>query len=109
LIFFLSALFPLGVCAGKNCSALVLVNRESADYREFEKFLQPYLTQFSLVHEVFDISKKKLENSISDFSLVIIGHRSFDPSRRLFSSEDEMRLLSALQKGTGFVSLDGLL
>jgi hypothetical protein len=109
LIFFLSALFPLGVCAGKNCSALVLVNRESADYREFEKFLQPYLTQFGLVHEVFDISKKKLENSISDFSLVIIGHRSFDPSRRFFSSEDEKILLAALQKGTGFVSLDGLL
>ncbi len=106
---FILTLLPRVAYAGKNCSALVLVNNESADYREFGQFLQSYLTQFGLVYEVLDISKKKLENSISDFSLVIIGHRSFDPPRRFLSLEDEKVLLSAVQKGTGLVSQDGLL
>ncbi len=109
LILFFSILLPAIASAGKNCSALVLINSESADYREFGQFLQPYLTQFGLVYEVLDISKKSLENSISDFSLVIIGHRSFDPPRRFFSSKEDNLLLSAVQKGTGLVSLDGLL
>lgn len=106
LLFFVAVLSRAR--AASNAGALVLVNSRSADYADFGNLIQPYLSEFGVPYEVWDIAAQPPAD-VSNYALLIIGHRGLDVTGRFLSPEAEENLLAAVRAATGLVSFDGLL
>lgn len=95
--------------APQSAGALILVNSQAPDYTEFTRVIEPYFVQFGVPHEVRDVARQRAGARLSDYAVIVIGHRGLDAPRRFFTDEDDRALLAAVRGGTGLVSFDGLL
>ena len=86
--------------------ALVLVSSTSADYPDFERFVQPALDNFGVPYVVLDIARSQIPYSVGDYSLLIIGHRQIDVGRGYLDDAEQDAIAAAVNQGTGLVNLD---
>jgi hypothetical protein len=86
--------------------ALVLVNQNSANYIDFQQFIQPYLDHFGVPYTVLDITSTAVGTDIGDYALVIVGHRSLDPSHAYLNLTEEGYISAAVNAGSGLVNFD---
>ncbi|HWX19086.1 MAG TPA: immunoglobulin domain-containing protein [Candidatus Binatia bacterium] len=103
-----SAVAPLAVNPQSVllAQALVLVNSHSARYADFQHFIQPYLDNFGFPYAVQDISTNPPGQSISNYAVLIIGHRQLDTNLTYLTSAVQSNLSLAVSNGTGLVSFD---
>ncbi len=89
--------------------ALVLVNGASPSFADFERFVEPYLRSFGVPYMVRDIGAEPLGEDITDFALVIVGHRALDADGRSLDAAEQALVVGAVRDGTGLVSFDNAL
>ncbi|MCY2924782.1 MAG: immunoglobulin domain-containing protein, partial [Planctomycetota bacterium] len=97
-----SPLQPVSQSAG----AVVLVNSHSANYLDFQHFIQPYLDNFGFPYSVQDIATNVPGPGISNCAVIIIGHSQLDTNRSYLNSTAQAAISQAVSNGTGLVSFD---
>ncbi len=90
----------------QHASSLVLVNRNSPSYTDFQSFLQPYLDHFGIPYDVLDISSQEVSPKIGTYALIIVGHREIDPDLLYLTAREQGFLTAAVKTGTGLVNFD---
>ncbi|WP_315910907.1 DUF4082 domain-containing protein [Xylanibacillus composti] len=86
---------------------LIIVNRLSERYREFEAFILPYLKVFGVPMRIMDRSDRHLAQSILAHPLIIIGHEDIQAQGGdSWSTKEEDAFREALQAGCGIVNFD---
>ena len=96
---------PASAAEGDLITA-VLVNSNSASYLDFEHYIQPYLKNFGIPYTLIDISTVSVEETIGDYSVIIIGHRQLDPDHAYLDLTEEGFISDAVNDGTGLVNFD---
>ena len=86
--------------------ALVLVNSASAEYVDFQHYIQPYLDNFGVPYEVRDIATSPVPANVGDYSLLITGHRQLDVGGTYLDAAEQDAIAAAVNHGTGLVNLD---
>lgn len=89
-----------------NTDALVLVNSNSDFYLDYQHYIQPYLVNFGMPYRVLDISNTNIEPNISEYAVIIIGHKQLDQNKTYISKEEENSIIYAVSQGTGLVNFD---
>lgn len=92
-----------------NVSALVVVNSRSADYGDFQRYVQPYLDHLGVPYATLDISSRPLTSDVSNYSLIVVGHRGLDVGRNYLDSTEESYIENAVVAGAGLVNFDNAL
>jgi hypothetical protein len=91
-------------------SALVLVNAQSADFVDFQQFIQPYLDHFGIPYTELEISTTAVTADVEEYALLIIGHRNFDSgTTRYLDPAEEGFISAAVNAGSGLVNFDNVL
>jgi hypothetical protein len=88
--------------------AVVLINSTSADYEDFQHFIQPYLDNFGIPYDVQNLAVTPVGPEIEDYSLIIIGHRDINANGQL-NSDAQTYLTNAVVDGSGLVNFDNAL
>ncbi len=86
-----------------------MVNSQSADYADFQHFIQPYLGNFGVPYTVLDISSNAVDSSLTNYALIIIGHAQLDMSNTFLTPLAQSNLTLAVSNGTGLVNFDNVL
>jgi hypothetical protein len=86
--------------------AVVVVNTVSANYTDFQHFIQPYLDNFGIPYATLDIAYTDIGSDISDYAVIIIGHRSLDVNHLYLDSTEQSNITNAVNAGTGLVNFD---
>jgi hypothetical protein len=86
--------------------AVVLVNSASSNYSDFQHYIKPYLDNFGIPYTILDIATNPLTSNISDYAVIIIGHRSLDVSKLYLDTTEQGYITSAVSAGTGLVNFD---
>lgn len=89
-----------------RAEAMVMVNSASAEYADFQHFLQPYLNQFGIPYTLLDIATTPVETNIEEYALIIIGHRQFDTDGLYLDLSEQSNITHAVSEGTGLVNFD---
>ncbi|MGD0260647.1 MAG: hypothetical protein ABSD29_12580, partial [Verrucomicrobiota bacterium] len=89
-----------------GADAVVLVNSQSANYLDFQQFIQPYLDNFGFPYTVLDISTNAPGPSISNYAVIIIGHNQLDISQTYLNNTVQANISLAVSNGTGLVNFD---
>ncbi len=95
-----------------SLGALVLVNSNSANYADFQHFIQPYLDHFGVPYDVLDIATTAVESDIQDYALIIIGHRQIDVGNTcsaapcLSTGEQALLTTAVNTAGSGLLNFD---
>jgi len=84
----------------------VLVNSASAKYSDFQQLIQPYLDNFGVPYTVRDISTNAATTNLSDYALVIIGHKQLDTNHIRLDSSAQANITAAVSNGVGLVIFD---
>ena len=92
-----------------KASAIVLVNSHSANYLDFQHFVQPYLLNFGVPYTVQDIAINPPDSTLTNYALIIIGHSQFDINHTYLNSAAQAAISTAVFNGTGLVSFDNVL
>jgi VCBS repeat-containing protein len=92
--------------SAQRAEALVLVNSNSANYTDFQRYLQPYLNHFGVPYSVLDIATSAVGTTVADYAVILIGHRQLDISQAYLSSAEQTNLVNAVNGGTGLVNFD---
>ncbi|MBC7265032.1 MAG: hypothetical protein H5T64_11860 [Chloroflexi bacterium] len=89
---------------GPSLRSIVLVNSQSPNFPDFEKYIRPYLDFFGVPYRILDLAS---ENVCPAHSLYIFGHKNVVSNERPLS-ETEKNTLENLVKnqGVGIVSFD---
>ena len=90
-----------------RAEAVVLVNSASADYADFQHYIQSYLDHFGVPYTLLDIATTPIPTDIGDYALIIIGHRGLDTSGTYLSGAEQALITAAVSAGTGLVNFDG--
>jgi len=90
----------------QRADAVILVNSSSEGFADFGHFIKPYLEHFGVPYDLIDISAQNMEGDISDYALIIIGHRQLDPTGIHLIRNDVKKIDGAVQSGTGLVNFD---
>lgn len=97
--------FPaLGATTGAD--ALVLVNSTSAKYPDFQRMIQPYLDNFGVPYTVTDIATNGPLINLTNYSLLIIGHKQLDTNHAFLDIAAQSSISTAVSNGVGLVSFD---
>jgi len=94
------------VAQNPRADAVVLVNSDSADYDDFEHFIQPYLDTFGVPYTVADISTTDITADIVDYALLVVGHRQLYTNDVYLSATEEGYISAAVDAGMGLVNFD---
>ena len=97
---------PAAAGGPARADALVLVNSTSTSYADFQHLVQPYLDNFGVPYSVLDIATTAVPASLGDYSVVIVGHRELDSEGQFLSADEQASIVTAVQQGTGLVSLE---
>lgn len=108
ILLLITAAVGAGASRDLSAGAVVLVNKQAPDYAEFRDLIEPYLIQFGVPYAVRDISDPNAFKELSDFALIIIGHRGLDVPQRFLTPEKNKALIAAVRSGTGLLDFDGL-
>jgi len=87
-------------------NVLVLVNWFSVGYPDAEQVVFPYLEHLGVPYTIVDIARDPWPDHLTDFALLIIGHRQLDPQGRRLAPSQRRAILEAVDVGTGLVSFD---
>ena len=98
-----------GQAVQTNVSALVVVNSQSADYGDFQRYIQPYLDHLGVPYATLDISSRQLTSDVSSYSLIVVGHRGRDVGRNHLDATEESYIENAVAAGVGLVNFDNAL
>ena len=93
----------------ERTDAVVLVNSSSADYTDFEHYIQPYLDNFGIPYTLLDIAAAPVTETAIDRGLIIIGHNGLDEAGTYLDLTEQAYLSAAVSGGAGLVNFDGLL
>ena len=55
--------------------AIVLVNSTSANFTDFQHYIQSYLDYLGVPYTLLDIASTAVPADIGDYALIIVGHR----------------------------------
>lgn len=83
--------------------ALVIVNSKSADYPRFTDYIQPYLDNFGIPYEVWDVAEQQLVPDYANCAVVLFGHDNVGASALDYHFK---ALSDAVKAGTGLCSFD---
>ena len=97
---------PVQAAGIHRTDAVVLVNSASANYLDFQHFIQPYLDHYGVPYTVVDIRTTELTADIGDYALIIIGHRQLDNAAPYLDSTEQGHISAAVSGGTGLVNFD---
>jgi hypothetical protein len=89
-----------------GADALVLVNSRSAQFADFQHFIQPFLDNFGVPYTVQDISTNAPGTNIARYSLIVIGHKQLDIAKAFLTTTVQSQLSLAISNGTGLVNFD---
>ena len=89
-----------------GADALVLVNSGSANFLDFQHFIQPYLDNFGVPYTVMDIATNPLASSIERYALLIVGHKQFDTNQTSLTTPAQAVISTAISNGVGLVNFD---
>jgi len=89
-----------------RADAVVVVNSASAEYTDFQHFLQPYLDNFGVPYTLLDIATTSVETNVEDYALIIIGHRQLDVDGLHLDAAEQSNITHAVSGGTGLVNFD---
>lgn len=92
--------------AFSRADAVVIVNSASLSYLDFQHYIQPYLDHFGIPYTVLDIRISPVTAAISDYALIVIGHRQLDPALAYLDATEESFISAAVYAGTGLVNFD---
>src|SRR5438874_618285 len=87
-----------------RADAVVLVNSTSAKYLDFQRWLQPYLDNFGVPYTVQDISTNIPSTSLTNFALIIIGHKQLDTNHTYLGSGAQASISYAVSNGVGLIN-----
>ena len=104
-------LLPKNSPAGQNGNVIALTNSSSEYYDDFEHYIKPYLDNFGIPYNVFDIAETPLPEDIGDFSLIIVAHKGIDEigAFALLDDDEQLLISNAIANGTGLVNFDSVL
>lgn len=104
---------PISTSKGQTseirAEAVVIVNSTSAGYADFPHYIQPYLDHFGIPYTVIDISSSTLPLDLSSYALIVIGHNQLDLGNTYLTGEAQLRIVDAVDEGTGLVNFDDTL
>ena len=86
--------------------AVVLVNSTSADFTDFEQYVQPYLNNVGIPFTELDIATQAVGPEISDYAVIIIGHRQLDVTGTNLDATEQGNISDAVSGGAGLVNFD---
>jgi hypothetical protein len=89
-----------------GADAVVLVNSSSAEYLDFQHYIQPYLDNFGVPYTVRDIATNGLGTNLSRYALIILGHSQLGTNTASLGSGGQDAISLAVSNGTGLVSFD---
>ena len=89
-----------------GADAVVLVNSHSANYLDFQHFIQPYLDNFGIPYTVQDIATSAPGPGIGNYAVIIIGHSQLDINKTYLNATVQANLSLAVANGTGLVNFD---
>jgi hypothetical protein len=92
-----------------GADAVVLVNSSSANYLDFQHYIQPYLDNFGVPYTVLDIAANGVGTNLANYALIVIGHSQLDTNGVALGSAGQNAIWLAVSNGTGLVSFDGAL
>lgn len=90
----------------QHAESLVIVNSSSNSFSDFQHYVQPYLDHFGVPYTAIDISTTPLPVFLSDYALIIIGHKQLDVTNTLLTPTYQQQISSAVSQGTGLVNFD---
>ena len=89
-----------------RAEALVLVNSASPYYTDFQHYIRPYLDNFGVPYAALDIAATPVEASVSEYAVIIVGHRQLDLTGAYLNATEEGYITAAVSTGTGLVNFD---
>ena len=94
-----------------SLGAVVLVNSHSANYADFQHFIQPYLDNFGVPYTVLDIATVPVQTDMQDYALIIVGHRQIDTGSTCagepcLDTDEQTNITDAVNAGTGLINFD---
>jgi len=95
---------PLTISVGPTNKALVIVNSGSGYFEDYNIYIKPYLKNFGIPFDEYDISSKSLPG-LNNYGVIIFGHRQVYSSGSYPNSE----LGVAISSGIGLYSFDPVL
>src|SRR5438067_1859927 len=82
--------------ASIGADALVLVNSRSAQFADFQHFIQPFLDNFGVPYMVQDISTNAPGTNLARYALIIIGHKQLDIAKTYLTTAAQSQISSAI-------------
>jgi hypothetical protein len=108
-ILFAVSVVPSGAEAEgaySRADAVVIVNSASPSYLDFQHYIRPFLDHFGVPYTLLDIRDSPVTAAISDYALVVIGHRQLDLPHTYLDATEEGFISSAVNFGVGMVNFD---
>ncbi|MBE9507530.1 MAG: hypothetical protein IMY86_05720, partial [Chloroflexi bacterium] len=84
----------------------MLVNSASPYYADFQHYIRPYLDNFGVPYTALDIAATPVEASVSEYAVIIVGHRQLDLTGAYLDATEEGYITAAVSTGTGLVNFD---
>jgi len=106
ILFLASAATSAAEAVYPRADAVVIVNSASPSYLDFQHYVQPYLDHFGIPFTVLDLQSSQVTAAISDYALVVIGHRQLDLTHAYLDTTEEGLISSAVNSGAGLVNFD---
>src|SRR5256885_6834420 len=78
--------------ATTRADAIVLVNSASAKYSDFQHWIQPYLDNFGIPYTVQDISTNASTANLTNYALIIIGHKQLDTNHTYLNTNSQVAI-----------------
>jgi hypothetical protein len=96
---------PVTVSVGPTNKALVFINSGSVNYEDFTDYIKPYLENFGIPYDEFDVSSTYSLPHLINYSIIIFGHHGvFEVGDYPISN-----LEIAINAGVGLYSFDAQL
>jgi len=92
--------------ATTGADAIVLVNSASAKYLDFQRLIEPYLDNFGVPYTVLDIATNVSTANLTNYALVIIGHKQLDTNHVYLDATAQANISRAVSNGVGLVNFD---
>ncbi len=90
----------------RRADAIVLVNSASNRYGDYQRYIEPYLKHLGVPRTVLDIASAPVPSNLSDYALIVVGHKQLDVANALLSAGEQNLIVSAVNGGAGLVNFD---
>jgi hypothetical protein len=95
--------------AQEKVDTIIIVNSISPSFSDFNHYIEPYVKHFGLPYKLLDVASQSISTDISNYALIVVGHRLLDPTGGYVSSAESANITAAIQSGVGIVNFDNQL